>query len=218
MNDRRARLAGLDPDATLQVYPDILVRIHRAEHRAEMSAKSGGQRPSAPSGPLLAVLVSTGKRRGRVDVGGWRFDMDREQEQIASVVPPDVLASEAALALWVYPLAAAEKARVIQSDPDKIVFRAKGERLTDWQPVRQTDGIRSDGARGLRIGADDQGALVMDWWHVVDDDVFADIDSGVPVGEPALVTVLHTGGQAPTTTAQKGWFQADQTRFEPLSV
>ncbi len=213
--ERPAFLAGLDPDATLQVFPEFLVLMHRSRSGAQ-AADYAKSPPSKPSGPLLAVLVTTGKRSGRVDVGGWTFDMERNQEQIASLVGPAELARESALELWIYPLEGAEQARVIDVDPSKIVFRAKGSRLTRWGKVRDADDVRADGTRGLRMDVDTDGALIMDWWHVVDDDIFCNVDDDVPAGQPALVTLLSTEQQGPESPIQMGWFQAERTRFDRL--
>lgn len=215
MPERPAFLAGLDPDATLQVFPEFLVLMHRSRSGAQ-AADYAKAPPSKPGGPLLAAMVTTGKRSGRVDVGGWTFDMGRNEEQIASLVEPAALARESALELWIYPLEGAEQARVIDVDPSKIVFRAKGSRLTRWSKVREADGVRADDTRGLRMHVDADGALVMDWWHVVDDDVFCNVDDDVPAGQPALVTMLSTEAQAPESLARAGWFQAERTRFDRL--
>lgn len=202
------------PNRTLQVYPDIVMYVHRVKASAVPEHRGDVHDPTvAPLGPRVAILVGTGASARRVHLGGRDVDMGPHEELLLSAVDLRLLAESEALELRVHRLDAMPTSG---GGLEKVRSRGRASRITRWGAVREAEGLLADGKRALRLAVDSHGRLIMDWWHTTKAPVFFEVDDTAST-EGFVRAVLTRDGVRPSGPDAAGWYQADQTPFEVTS-
>lgn len=204
-----AALAGLDPDSTLQLPPDLIVIANLLKSDAKPSL-DGRATPQSDDLRPAAVLGSAGRRIPQgIDRAGWTLDLQADKETLVCVDSPERLVEADTLVLYLHPLDRPTPTAFAPPESRQL-YVGHGPRKTTWRKVAPKGmSVLTDGERAVALRLDGQ-CLVMDWFHRSPRPVFADIDALFRTGRADDAWVTLTRG----TLDGDGWYRARPTPFE----